>query len=241
MKPKNWKKVLRKVSAKTRDNHYYTVIDSSFWVNPPNEFRDKSFLSNSLSHLNQDLSYTSERYYAIEKSLNSIKQLNEKVFNDIPDVFSQGNYCKVTHVTSNDYLSKLEDFNAEFSLAHKKNVFGQILIPEAIESLEKFNSLIQEYKVCQSADTFGNIYYHLLEIEILAKEKLNELGKQAKRIRRKIALYYCNRNLRSHFRHIIQFLFKNMDDESDSALVAVYSNSISPQFLNKQKWKHYSQ
>lgn len=238
MELKSRKKALRKFSFESRANSYYTLIDSNLCADNAVESWNRLFFSDSYNQLQRELDFVSKHSNAIEDSLNAIKQLNEHVFIDTSSLYSQGTYALETKIGVNDQLSLLENFNTELYLANKKNVFGHFLGSGFNDFLETFDNLIQEYKTCQSENILDSIHLYLAEFETRANEKLIKLRFRAKSIRRKIALLNCNRNLRSCFRHIIQFLFKNMDDESNSGLVVVYKNSIRSRFLNKQKWKH---
>jgi len=53
-----------------------------------------------------------------------------------------------------------------------------------------------------------------------SSQKVKQLKKQIKSLRRKIATIYFIRNIRQFYRHIIKFLFKNMDDESGDVAIA---------------------
>lgn len=234
MNDKKWQKLIRKFKPSDKDDVYKVIANTNSWVKLVNYAQPVSSYKNSFSRLQSDLDYKTQQYFSLNESFSLVESLDEKLFLNLMPFHKEGSFCLDTHISTKVDESVLGYLDTELSFAFDKGLFGQQIVSPLGDQLKNFKGLIEEYKECQSMEVLDDIYIQIQVFKLLAHKKLSKFNKEAKGLRRKIALYFCGRNLRSYYRHIIQFLFKNLDDESDSGLVTFYCNLINPQFLNKQ-------
>jgi hypothetical protein len=140
-------------------------------------------------------------------------------------------------VAAISYLeSQSKDINRHF-LLHK-----QSLLEEILSLLDEFNPLRPHERLVRLRQAETELFNHVDEFDFLLlggidcipteasiqsiyqdflKTKAREYVRQFHRQALKTLFHKINRDLRSHIRSIIHFLFKNMDDEAEPKIVLI--------------------
>lgn len=97
----------------------------------------------------------------------------------------------------------------------------------------KLKALQEEFKERRCFSVFAKIRKIIQELKAITLQQLSRTGKYLRSMER-ILLYGFKPNRIIFFRRLIQFLFKNMDDESGDSLLA-----FCTQASNENRIKHY--
>lgn len=146
-----------------------------------------------------------------------------------------------------DFQASKPDLISEGSIVYGRNLLetGE-LIPtlnlNLIPPSYSFEDYYNQYNLCEENDEFYNKYYILFAqaIEVCYLSYIKHFQKKLAQLL-KVAYSFISRDLRICFRHIIQFLFKNMDDESDALVNNLFSAFTSKILLIKLKIHYHEQ
>jgi hypothetical protein len=164
-----------------------------------------------------------------------------------PDFYSHdlNDYIAVNY---DDFLLKpLSEFYCDViddATDRHVTVFSQLKNKKIAELNADLQKLQSEFLRSRSKELVAEIKGIIDTIKSLVKELTTLAVKALNRAKRNLVLIF-SRNLRFFLRTIIQFLFKNMDDESHSAIALntfVKSDLITVKFYNNaiQGKSHYS-
>lgn len=187
------------------------------------------------SSFQQRHKFVEEELVKVENIWTSLKEVHSNFDHFLPHHCSQ--------VKSDDFIdcTKYDKF---WSVLFE-NEFTRVVLPvdrfknslqdQFVSLSDKLKNLREKLKTDHSFAVISQIQQVISQMRQLAFARLLRLKKQAKSLRRKIVTCFSRNNRRTAYRRIIQFLFKNMDDESASDVMTAAMFSFT-HFFKPLQW-----
>jgi hypothetical protein len=196
------------------------------------------------TNLKRSLTFHEEAYEHLQQELNWLTNLESRLkapaevvwlddcetftWNVFPNSWSDKHDSSMVHSHHRFNLDH-EFWHRTFTIVEREK-FNH---PELDELNARLHKLRDQLKERRSFDLIAAIQQVIAEIKKITYERLMKLGKKTKSLRRQITVFFRKRNLRKRYRQIIQFLFKNMDDESGDAVIVFAPITVITHHVNK--------